>query len=174
MGSVEFDIANAMIEGVENNFKGKSDAEIKEAATNAINTMMMSFMMAGDNGVQMLILTLSSCIKITCGATASDKKKAAIADLFEGPIGNLISEQGELFFDEADEDTFGAINAAASQLKMGGCSRGFGACLSRSFCCLRRGFCSFYSRLRCLLRRLNAFLSRLDGTFCRLSSCLSC
>lgn len=72
MGTPEFDIANAMVEGIENNFKGKSDAEIKELVANSINTLMMSFMMAGDNGVQMLILTLSCCTKITCGAVFKD------------------------------------------------------------------------------------------------------
>ena len=118
MSSVESDIANAMIEGIESNFKGKSNAEIKELAANSINTLMMSFMMAGDNGVQMLILTLSCCTKITCGAGLSEAKKAAIIDLFEGPIGNLISEQPEIFFVDATEEDYGAINAAASQLKM--------------------------------------------------------
>jgi hypothetical protein len=60
-------------------------------------------MMAGDNGVQMLILTLSCCTKITCGAGLNEAKKAAIIDLFEGPIGNLISEQPEIFFVDATE-----------------------------------------------------------------------
>ena len=116
--TVEQEMANAMVQGIENNFKEKNDAEIKELAVNSINTLMMSFMMAGDNGVQLLVLTLSSCIKVTCGSNASEAKKAAIIDLFDGPIGNLISEQSELFFVDADDDTYEAINAAASQLKM--------------------------------------------------------
>ena len=32
MSSVEFDVANAMVEGIENNFKAKNDAEIKGLA----------------------------------------------------------------------------------------------------------------------------------------------
>ena len=85
MSSVESDIANAMIEGIENNFKGKSNAKIKELAANSINTLMMSFMMAGDNGVQLLVITLSSCIKLTCGSKASEAKKIFTAVQINAP-----------------------------------------------------------------------------------------
>lgn len=119
MSSVESPIANAMIEKIEENYKGKSDAEIKELAATPINTLMTPFIMAGDNGIQMLIFTLSCCTKIICGAGLSEAKRAAVIDLFDGPIGNLMNEQPEIFFVNATEADYGAINAAAgSQLKM--------------------------------------------------------
>ena len=85
MSSVESPIANAMIEKIEENYKGKSDAEIKELAATPINTLMTPFIMAGDNGIQMLIFTLSCCTKIICGAGLSEAKRAAVIDLFDGP-----------------------------------------------------------------------------------------
>lgn len=119
MSSAEFDITNAMVQGIENNFKDKSDAEIKELASNSINTLIMSFMMAGDDDDgQLLVLTLSSCINVTCGSNVSEAKKTAIIDLFGVTIGNLISEGSELFFVDADDVTYAVINAVASQMKM--------------------------------------------------------
>lgn len=112
------EIAKGIIEQIENNYRGKSDEEIKEAAKDSINHVIFTFMIAGDKGVSSLVLTFTSCVKLTCSSKASKAKREAVIDLFNGPIGNLINENPELFFSDEYDDAYSSLNEIASKLKV--------------------------------------------------------